>query len=93
MVYSATAAVWPSFYGEMFPARVWLLEPLSGLVDVSGDRCQFLRVDSTQLPRIEEMTCNAEARLAEAQNQARLGEVAAGGIAEAPAATTDRGRE
>jgi hypothetical protein len=26
-------------------------------------RCRFLRVDPAQLPRIEEMTCNAEARL------------------------------
>ncbi|TCO33036.1 phage integrase family protein [Kribbella steppae] len=40
-------------------------------------RCRFLRVDPAQLPRIEEMTCNAEARLAEAQDRAWLGEVAA----------------
>jgi hypothetical protein len=39
-------------------------------------RCRFLRVDPAQLPRIEEMTCNAEARLTEAQNRAWLGEVA-----------------
>jgi hypothetical protein len=40
-------------------------------------RCPFLRVDPAQLPRIEEMTDNAELRLAEAQNGAWLGEVAA----------------
>jgi hypothetical protein len=40
-------------------------------------RCRFLRVDPAQLPRIEEMTCDAEARLAEAQDRAWLGEVAA----------------
>jgi hypothetical protein len=40
-------------------------------------RCRFLRVDPAQLPRIEEMTCNAEARLVEAQDRAWLGEVAA----------------
>jgi Phage integrase family len=40
-------------------------------------RCRFLRVDPTQLPRIEEMTSNAEARLAEAKDRALLGEVAA----------------
>jgi hypothetical protein len=40
-------------------------------------RCRFLRVDPAQFPRIEEMTCNAEARLAEAQDRAWLGEVAA----------------
>src|SRR4051794_5951014 len=40
-------------------------------------RCRFLRVDSAQLPRIEEMAANATARLAEAQNRAWLGEVAA----------------
>jgi hypothetical protein len=40
-------------------------------------RCRFLRVDPAQLPRIEEMTSNAEARLAEAQDRAWLGEVAA----------------
>ena len=40
-------------------------------------RCRFLRVDPAQLPRIEEMTGNAEARLAEAHDRAWLGEVAA----------------
>jgi integrase len=40
-------------------------------------RCRFLRVDPAQLPRIEEMTSNAEARLTEAQDRAWLGEVAA----------------
>ncbi|MDX2968610.1 tyrosine-type recombinase/integrase [Kribbella solani] len=40
-------------------------------------RRRFLRVDPAQLPRIQEMTCNAEARLAEAKNRAWLGEVAA----------------
>jgi hypothetical protein len=40
-------------------------------------RCRFLRVDPAQLPRIEEMTSNAEARLAEAQDRVWLGEVAA----------------
>jgi hypothetical protein len=40
-------------------------------------RCRFLRVDPAQLPRIEEMACNAEARLAEAKDRAWLGEVAA----------------
>ncbi len=40
-------------------------------------RCRFLRVDPAQLPRIEEMACNAEARLAAAQDRAWLGEVAA----------------
>jgi integrase len=40
-------------------------------------RCRFLRVDPAQLPRIEEMTCNAEARLTEARDRAWLGEVAA----------------
>ena len=40
-------------------------------------RCRFLRLDPAQLPRIEEMTSNAEARLAEAKDRAWLGEVAA----------------
>jgi hypothetical protein len=40
-------------------------------------RCRFLRVDPAQLPRIEEMTCNAEERLTEARDRAWLGEVAA----------------
>ena len=40
-------------------------------------RCRFLRVDPAQLGRIEEMTSNAEARLAEAKDRAWLGEVAA----------------
>jgi hypothetical protein len=40
-------------------------------------RCRFLRVDPSQLHRIEEMTSNAEARLAEAQDRGWLGEVAA----------------
>ncbi|WP_460652350.1 tyrosine-type recombinase/integrase [Kribbella endophytica] len=40
-------------------------------------RCRFLRVDPAQLPRIEEMTSNATARLAEAKERAWLGEVAA----------------
>lgn len=40
-------------------------------------RCRFLRVDPAQLPRIEEMTGNAEARLVEAKDRAWLGEVAA----------------
>lgn len=40
-------------------------------------RCRFLSVDPAQLPRIEEMTCNAEARLDEAHGRAWLGEVAA----------------
>ena len=40
-------------------------------------KCRFLRVDPVQLPRIEEMTANAEARLAEAKDRAWLGEVAA----------------
>ncbi|WP_406046970.1 tyrosine-type recombinase/integrase [Kribbella sp. NBC_00889] len=40
-------------------------------------RCRFLRVDPAQLPRIEDMTSNAEARLVEAKDRAWLGEVAA----------------
>jgi hypothetical protein len=40
-------------------------------------RCRFLRVDPAQLGRIEEMTTNAEARLAEARDNVWLGEVAA----------------
>jgi hypothetical protein len=40
-------------------------------------RCRFLRVDPAQLPRIEEMTSNAEARLIEAKDRAWLGEVTA----------------
>lgn len=40
-------------------------------------RCRFLRVDPAQLPRIEEMTINAEARLDEARSRTWLGEVAA----------------
>jgi integrase len=40
-------------------------------------KCRFLRVDPAQLHRIEEMTSNAEARLAEAKDRAWLGEVAA----------------
>lgn len=40
-------------------------------------KCRFLRVDPVQLPRIDEMTANATARLAEAQERAWLGEVAA----------------
>jgi hypothetical protein len=40
-------------------------------------KCRFLRVDPAQLPRIEEMTTNADARLAEAKDRAWLGEVAA----------------
>jgi hypothetical protein len=40
-------------------------------------RCRFLRVDPAQLGRLEEMTTNAEARLAEARDNVWLGEVAA----------------
>ena len=40
-------------------------------------KCRFLRVDPAQLPRIEGMTSNAEARLVEAKDRAWLGEVAA----------------
>jgi integrase len=40
-------------------------------------RCRFLRVDPAQIGRIDEMTTNAEARLAEARDQVWLGEVAA----------------
>lgn len=40
-------------------------------------RCRFLRVDPAQLGRINEMTENAEQRLAEAKDRAWLGEVAA----------------
>ncbi|MFI7064412.1 hypothetical protein ACIBL3_25710 [Kribbella sp. NPDC050124] len=40
-------------------------------------RCRFLRVDPSQLPRIDEMTSNAESRLAEANDRAWPGEVAA----------------
>jgi hypothetical protein len=40
-------------------------------------KCRFLRVDPAQRHRIEEMTSNAEARLAEAKDRAWLGEVAA----------------
>lgn len=40
-------------------------------------RCRFLRVDPAQLGRIEEMTDNANERLAEAQDKGWLGEVAA----------------
>lgn len=40
-------------------------------------RCRFLRVDPAQLPRLEEMTQNAEARLSEARDRVWLGEVAA----------------
>jgi hypothetical protein len=40
-------------------------------------RCRFLRVDPAQLGRIEDMTANAEARLAEAREKVWLGEVAA----------------
>jgi integrase len=40
-------------------------------------RCRFLKVDPAQLPRIEEMTRAAEARLTEARDRAWLGEVAA----------------
>lgn len=40
-------------------------------------RCRFLRVDPAQLGRINEMTDNAEQRLAEAKERAWLGEVAA----------------
>jgi hypothetical protein len=40
-------------------------------------RCRFLRVEPAQLPRIEEMTSNAEARLVEAKDRTWLGEVTA----------------
>ncbi|MBU8814345.1 tyrosine-type recombinase/integrase [Mycolicibacterium goodii] len=40
-------------------------------------RCRFLRVDPAQLGRIDEMTDNAEQRLAEAHDKGWLGEVAA----------------
>jgi hypothetical protein len=40
-------------------------------------RCRFFRVDPAQLGRIEEMTANAEARLAETRDNVWLGEVAA----------------
>ncbi len=40
-------------------------------------RCRFLRVDPTQLPRIQDMTINTELRLAEAREHTWLGEVAA----------------
>jgi hypothetical protein len=39
-------------------------------------KCRFLRVDPTQLPRIEDMTKNAEDRLVEARERVWLGEVA-----------------
>jgi hypothetical protein len=39
-------------------------------------KCRFLRVDPSQLPRIEEMTRNAEDRLSEARERVWLGEVA-----------------
>jgi hypothetical protein len=40
-------------------------------------RCRFLQVDPAQLPRIEDMTRNAQERLTEARDRAWLGEVAA----------------
>jgi integrase len=40
-------------------------------------KCRFLRVDPGQLPRIEEVTTNANERLTEAQDRAWLGAVAA----------------
>jgi integrase len=40
-------------------------------------RCRFLQVDPAQLPRLEEMSVNAEARLEEARKHVWLGEVAA----------------
>ena len=40
-------------------------------------RCRFLRVDPTQLGRLEDMTSNAEVRLEEAKGRVWLGEVAA----------------
>jgi hypothetical protein len=40
-------------------------------------RCRFLRVDPSQLGRIDEMAENAEERLIEARDRGWLGEVAA----------------
>jgi hypothetical protein len=40
-------------------------------------RGRFLQVDPAQLPRIEDMTRNAQERLTEARDRAWLGEVAA----------------
>jgi hypothetical protein len=40
-------------------------------------RCRFLQVDAARLPRILDLTANAEARLAEAREHVWLGEVAA----------------
>jgi site-specific recombinase XerC len=40
-------------------------------------RCRFLQVDPAQVGRLEEMTANAEARLAEARERVWLGEVSA----------------
>jgi hypothetical protein len=48
-------------------------EPNAGPVTPAADDA----VDSAQLPRIDEMTANATARLAEAKGRAWLGEVAA----------------
>jgi gamma-glutamylcyclotransferase (GGCT)/AIG2-like uncharacterized protein YtfP len=40
-------------------------------------RCPFLRLDSAQLPRLDEIETNTRSRLAEARQQTWLGEVAA----------------
>jgi integrase len=79
---SATGEEWTEFENHFLLRKVALGEchrPYGTpcVHEHACTRCRFLRVDPAQLPRIEDMTSNAEARLAEAKDRAWLGEVAA----------------
>jgi len=79
---SATGEEWAEFENHFLLRKVALGEchrPYGTpcVHEHACTRCRFLRVDPAQLSRIEEMTSNAEARLAEAKDRAWLGEVAA----------------
>jgi hypothetical protein len=78
----ATGEEWTEFESHLLLRKVALGEchrPYGSpcVHEHACTRCRFLRVDPSQLPRIEEMTSNAEARLVEAKDRAWLGEVAA----------------
>ncbi|HEY0695934.1 MAG TPA: hypothetical protein VGD71_43705 [Kribbella sp.] len=79
---SATGEEWAEFENHFLLRKVALGEchrpyGTPRVHEHACTRCRFLRVDPAQLPRIEEMTRNAEARLVEAKDRAWLGEVAA----------------
>jgi hypothetical protein len=78
----ATAAQWAEFEQHFLLRKVALGDchrPYGTpcVHEHACTRCPFLRVDPAQLGRIEAMTTNAEARLAEAHDKVWLGQVAA----------------